>query len=305
MQILLSLALLVAGIVAIWFLWQRLATRRLSVQRMFDDDNATVAAIGDREESMGGIAWWLYKAGYRAENAVEVFVTATAACFVLGALVVWMYYTSGVRVKLIRGLEEMPSGLGDIFMPFAHALPWLLLSMLTTLPILRVRAARRRRVAMVEQDLAITLELLATLAEAGIGFDAGLQRILDSQGDDRPLAQELRQFQIELLAGRPRVRCLRRLGRRIDVSSLTIFISALIQASQAGAGVSDVLRRQVEELRNRRRENALTIAASLPVKLLFPLVICFLPGIFVAALGPSFYQVFQLLDKFNRLGGRP
>ena len=48
--------------------------------------------------------------------------------------------------------------------------------------------------------------LLATLAEAGIGFDSGLDRILDSQPANRPLTQELRQFQIELLAGRPRVR---------------------------------------------------------------------------------------------------
>ena len=305
MQTLLSLALLLAGVVGVWFLWQRLATRRRSRERMFEDAGLVATAAPDREETMEWLGWWLYRAGYRAPNAMELFVTATAACFVLGSLLIWLYYRSGLRVQLIKGLEEMPSGLGDIFMPCAHALPWLVLAILTALPTLRVRASRRRRVTLVEQDLPITLELLATLAEAGIGFDSGLERILDSQYTVRPLAQELRQFQLELLAGRPRTRCLRRLGRRIDVSSLTIFISALVQASQVGAGVSEVLRRQVEELRNRRRENALTAAASLPVKLLFPLVICFLPGIFVAVLGPSFYQVFQLLDNLNRNRGRP
>lgn len=305
MQTLLSLALLVAALVATWYLWWRLATQRLSRQRMFEDAGPANTGALDREDTMSGLGWWLHRAGYRAPNALELFVTLTTGCFVLGSLLVWMYYRSGLRVQLVRGLEEMPSGLGDIFMPLAHALPWIVLATLTALPTLAVRARRRRRVVMVEQDLPITLELLATLAEAGIGFDGGLDRILDSQPADRPLAQELREFQIELLAGRPRVRCLRRLGRRIDVSSLTIFISALVQASQVGAGISDVLRRQVEELRNRRRENALTAAASLPVKMLFPLVICFLPGIFVAVLGPAFYQVFQLLDSLNRNRGGP
>src|SRR5262249_42713750 len=156
----------------------------------------------------------------------------------------------------------------------AFALPWIVLATMTLLPTLRVRDARRRRVAQVEQDLPLTLELLATLAEAGIAFDAALERILSSQPGNRPLTQELRLFQMEVLAGRPRVECLRRLSRRIDVSSLTLFVSALVQASQVGSGISAVLRRQVEELRDRRRENALTAAASLPVKLLFPLVIC-------------------------------
>src|SRR5262249_42504773 len=120
----------------------------------------------------------------------------------------------------------------------------------------------------------------------------------------RPLAEEFRTFQMEVLAGRPRVACLRGLARRLDVSVFTVFISALVQANQVGAGVANVLRRQVEELRNRRRERALTVAAAMPVKLLFPPIICFLPGIFVAALGPAFFQFFQLIDSLNRTRGR-
>jgi len=87
--------------------------------------------------------------------------------------------------------------------------------------------------------------------------------------------------------------------------SLSIFVSALVQTEQVGAGVSDVLRRQADDLRGRRREEALTKAASLPVKLLFPLVICFLPGILTATLGPTFYQIFQFLDNIARTRGLP
>jgi len=302
--------LLVAGAVllvaVLGWLQQRLATQRLGRQRLFETAPDEQAPLPDRVEDLGWLGWWLYRAGYRSADAASLFVMATLACTLLGGLATVAFYRSDLLPFLIRGLESMPSGMGDIFRPFAFAMPWLVLAGLASLPLLRVRATRRQRVALIEQDLPITLELLATLAEAGIAFDGALDRILKSQRDDRPLAEELRLFQIEILAGRPRTDCLRRLGRRVDVSSLTLFISALIQASQVGSGVSAVLRRQVEELRDRRRENALTQAATLPVKLLFPLVICFLPGIFVAVLGPAFYQVFQLLDSLNRnRGGMP
>ena len=82
-----------------------------------------------------------------------------------------------------------------------------------------------------------------------------------------------------MLAGRPRIASLRRLARRVDVTAFTIFVSALVQTEQTGSGVAEVLRRQADDLRDRRREQAVAIAMALPVKLLFPLVICFLPGL--------------------------
>jgi tight adherence protein C len=158
-------------------------------------------------------------------------------------------------------------------------------------------------VARIEEDLPLVLELLATLGEAGLGFDAALRRVLDSQQANRPLAAELRGFQVDLLAGQGRVASLRRLARRVDVLPFTLFISGIVQAEQTGSGVADVLRRQADDLRSRRREEAIAFATALPVKLLFPLVICFLPGIFVATLGPTFYQFFQFADNLIRSRG--
>ena len=103
-----------------------------------------------------------------------------------------------------------------------------------------------------------------------------------------------------ILIGSPRVGSLRRLARRADVAPLTVFISAVVQAEQVGASVAGVLRRQADDLRLRRRERALAVAATLPVKLLFPLVICFLPAIFTFTLGPTFYQFFQFVDSVIR-----
>jgi tight adherence protein C len=78
---------------------------------------------------------------------------------------------------------------------------------------------------------------------------------------------------------------------------MSIFVSALVQAEQVGAGFSNVLRTQADDLRNRRREDANMLAQALPVKLIFPLVICFLPGIFVTTLGPIFMQFIRLADS--------
>jgi tight adherence protein C len=69
-----------------------------------------------------------------------------------------------------------------------------------------------------------------------------------------------------------------------------------VQAEQGGLGLSDVLRNQSDDMRNRRRENALMKAQALPVKLVFPLVICFLPALFVFTLGPAFYSFAKVTD---------
>jgi tight adherence protein C len=143
---------------------------------------------------------------------------------------------------------------------------------------------------------------MATLSEAGLGFDSAIARIMETSLADRPLAREFRAYQADLLSGRPRVECLRRLARRMEVPAITIFVSALVQAEQMGMGIADVLRRQAEDQRDRRRERANAFAMSLPVKRLFPLVICFLPGLFVWTLGPFFVQLFKIADKFTEFG---
>ena len=183
--------------------------------------------------------------------------------------------------------------MGDLVLPIAYLAPWTVLLILVLLPWMLVRRSRRQRMEKVEQDLPISLELLATLSEAGLGFDAALARVLDSVMEDRPLAREFRTYQSDLLAGRTRVESLRRLARRLEVSSVTILVSALVQAEQLGSGIAQALRRQADDLRDRRRERANAFAMALPVKRMFPLVVCFMPGIFVWTVGPAMTQLFQ------------
>src|SRR5207245_1301751 len=160
--------------------------------------------------------------------------------------------------------------------------------------------ARRRRVAQIEQELPLVLDLFATLAEAGLGFDAALAKIQTSQPPGRALAAEFQTFQREMLAGVPRIQCLQGLSRRIDLTSMTVLVSALIQAEQIGASLADTLRHQAEDMRDRRRTKALMLAQALPVKLVVPLVVCFLPGVLVTALGPVLQQLIKVADSVIR-----
>ena len=292
-----------AGLAVILLVSRRMMTQQVSRQRVFEATGGDKTLVAPEQE-LGWLGWWLIRAGYRWPVAPQAFLGATAACFVLGVMLAYLFYARGTLRILLGGLEDLPGGMGDVFLPLAYGLPWIAVVLIASFPWLWVRSSRRRRITQIEQDLPITLELLATLGDAGIGFDAALDRILESQEAERALAEEFRLFQLEVLAGRPRVQCLRRLSRRLDVTSFTVFVSALVQATQVGAGMADVLRRQVEDLRNRRRERALGAAATMPVKLLFPLVLCFLPGIMVAALGPAFYQFFQIIEMMNHRMGR-
>ena len=160
---------------------------------------------------------------------------------------------SHIRVSRGRRPCDLWSwGVGDIFRPILYIGPWLLLVTLTLLPTLFVRRGRRIQVTQVEQDLPVTLELLATLAEAGLGFDAGVNRILSAQPVERPLALSFARFRQNCSpAGHGSNVC--GLARRLDIGGVTTFISAVVQAEQVGSGVANVLRQQADDLRQRSR----------------------------------------------------
>ena len=119
-------------------------------------------------------------------------------------------------------------------MPLLWVSPVLAVGLVVAIPALLVRARRRTRIRMIEQDLPLALDLLATLAEAGLSFDAALERVLNTQRHQRPLAEDFRLFRLEILTGRGRIDSLRRLRNNVDVVWFSIFVSALIHAEQIG-----------------------------------------------------------------------
>jgi tight adherence protein C len=243
---------------------------------------------------------WLSKAGYRRPLAPAIFVLWTIAALSVGIVLASVASATGVFRRLAFALVDIPGDFAELLAPVLQVGPWLLLILAASAPIVHVRSKRRKLAEDVERELPLVLELLSTLARSGLGFDAAVTRLA---GEDRgvpTVAREFEVFQRETLSGVPRVRCLRRMAERVDVPTFSTFISSLVQAERSGFGLGDVLRHQADDLRNRRREKALMKAQALPVKLVFPLVLCFLPALFVLTLGPAFYTFFQLTDSVTR-----
>ncbi|GJM20485.1 MAG: membrane protein [Planctomycetota bacterium] len=284
------------GLIAV-LLGMRHAARLLTRERLAQPGDFQEAPR--RADEQSGLSAWLLRAGLRGPNAIRRFLIALGLCVVLGACVGLLLSHLDAGQMLALWTADVPGGFGDVFVPMLMASPWLAFVFVACMPWLWVRRARRRRVESIERDLPVVLELLATLGEAGFGLDAGLRRVLEVQDARRPLAQELRHFQQDALAGIPRTTALRRLSSRIELTSVSILVSALLQAEQVGAALAETLRSQAQDLWSRRREDALTRAQALPAKLAFPLVLCFLPALFVITLGPILVEFVQLAESVS------
>jgi tight adherence protein C len=288
----LGLALVVVAMAVLLSAMRDWRVRSRVLDRLYAYDRP-VAAADAPQVPESALALWLLGAGYRVPNAPSLFAAATFASIGAGVFVSQAYRTL-LQPALVERVVVVPGSTGDVLAALLQAGPWILLVVMGLGPAIVVRTRRRVRATGIERDLPLALELFATMAEAGLGFDAALGKIVRVEGRNRALAAEFIAFQHDLLAGIPRAQALRQLARRVNVPSLTGFTSALIQAEQVGASLAETLQHQAEDLRLRRREDALLRAQALPVKLVFPLVICFLPGIFVSTLAPVIYQMIQV-----------
>ncbi len=142
--------------------------------------------------------------------------------------------------------------------------------------------ARQKAILLMIPD---TLDLLTISVRAGLGFDAALGRVVDKLKG--PLSDEFRRALAEVRVGKARREALRDIVPRTEVTPLTNFIGAIIQAEQLGVSISKVLQVQSEQLRIERRQRAEEQAAKAPIKMLFPLVGCIFPSLFIVILGPA------------------
>lgn len=138
-----------------------------------------------------------------------------------------------------------------------------------------------------------TLDLLTISVRAGLGFDAALGKVVEKL--EGPLVDEFRRALAEVRVGKARREALRDIVPRTEVGPLTNFIGAIIQAEQLGVSISKVLQVQSEQLRIERRQRAEEMAAKAPIKMLFPLVGCIFPSLFIVILGPAIILIMQNL----------
>ena len=155
--------------------------------------------------------------------------------------------------------------------------------------IVRSRSGRRQK--SIRQALPDALDLMSITVEAGLGFDAAMERVSREMGG--PLGEELFRVVQEMRLGKSRSEALRDLGDRTTVDELRSFVLAMIQAEIFGISVSRVLHVQAGELRIKRRQAAEEQAQKLPVKIVFPLVLCIFPALFVILLGPAAISIYE------------
>lgn len=156
---------------------------------------------------------------------------------------------------------------------------------------LRSRISSRRK--EITKALPDALDLLVISVEAGLGFDAAMQKVAEKW--DNHLTREFARALSEIRMGSSRRDALKAIVERTDAPDVATFISAIIQADQLGVSVGRVLHVQADQMRVRRRQRAEEQAHKAPIKMLFPMILLIFPAMYIVILGPAIPQILKSL----------
>jgi tight adherence protein C len=217
-------------------------------------------------KELGSLRQRLVMAGYRRDEAMTIFFGIR----VVFALVLFAMFATSVIMK-----PNITLALGGLALGYI-------------LPGMALARMAKRRSHRIRLALADALDLLVVSVEAGLGLDQALTRVGAELAFAYPdLSEELRLVNLELRAGKARPDALRNLADRTGVDDLQSLVTMLIQTDKFGTSVAQALRVYSETLRTKRRQRAEEAAAKTGVKMVFPLVFCIFPAIWVVTIGPA------------------
>jgi tight adherence protein C len=223
---------------------------------------------------LGKLRQRLVSAGFRGPEALTVFFGIRLGCAVLGFVAFSNPFLGRPNLMLAGGALAL-----------GYILPGFVLA--------RMAKGRQHRIRLSLPD---ALDLLVVSVEAGLGLDQAMQRVGDELSLAHPeLCAELRLVNLELRAGKARPEALRNLADRTGVDDLSSLAAMLIQTDKFGTSVARSLRVHSETLRTKRRQRAEEAAAKTGVKMVFPLVFCIFPAIWVVTIGPAAITVVEVL----------
>jgi tight adherence protein C len=257
----------------------------LTVGRDLEGENQTFKAlkglvkrVGEKAprsmKELGPLRLRLVQAGFRRDEALTIFFGIR----IMLALALFVLFSTSIVTRPNITLALAGLGVGYI-------VPGMVLARLA-----------KRRSHRIRLALADALDLLVVSVEAGLGLDQALSRVGNELAFAYPdLSDELRLVNLELRAGKARAEALRNLGERSGVDDLNSLVTMLIQTDKFGTSVAQSLRVYSESLRTKRRQRAEEAAAKTGVKMVFPLVFCIFPAIWVVTIGPAAIKFITVL----------
>jgi tight adherence protein C len=203
-----------------------------------------------------------------------------------------------VAAKLVLGM--IAGALGLLVVSGGPSPLTILLAVVVTvvayfLPELLLYSRGQERKEAIALELPDTLDQMTIAVEAGLGFESAMARA--GANGKGPLAAELVRTLQDIAVGQPRREAYLALADRTGAPDLRRFIRAVVQADAYGVSIADVLRTQAQEMRLKRRQRAEEKAMQIPVKVIFPLILCILPTLFIVLLGPA---VMGIMSTFSR-----
>jgi tight adherence protein C len=222
----------------------------------------------------------LITAGYRGRDALVVFlgIRIGVALAAFGVFVLPIFRRPNLMLALVA------CGVG-------YVVPGMVLA----------RKAKRRQ-HRIRLGLPDALDLLVVSVEAGLGLDQAIQRVGAELAFAHPdLCDELRLINLELRAGKARPDALHNLAERTGLDDIRELVTMLVQTDKFGTSVAQALRVHSETVRTKRRQRAEEAAAKIGVKMVFPLVLCVFPAIYVVTLGPAAIRFMQVLGPSGTL----
>jgi tight adherence protein C len=193
----------------------------------------------------------------------------------------------GVAAGLGAQVLDASSGVTLVAVFYGAGIGWVM-------PRLYVRLRLHRRQREIRRVLPDALDLLVVCIEAGLGLNQALVRLARDIREASPeLARELALANLQIRAGSPREEALRGLAERTGLREIRMLVTTLIQTDRFGTSVARSLRVHARSLRGERRQAAEEAAAKTAIKMVFPLVFCIFPALFVVILGPGLLQMLQ------------
>ncbi len=250
--------------------------RLAQIEDVLESIGQTISAKSGNADEVRRI---LMHAGYRTARASSMF---------------W-----GIRVTAMLGMGFVAFLTAPVFgakTPVAVIIAVYCAAVGYLLPLFHIRSRAKKRQKEITLALPDALDLLVVCVEAGLGLNQGIVRVAgEIHHVSIVLAEELHLLNLEIRAGRPRNEALRNLAERTGVEDVRGLVSTLVQAERFGTPIGGALRVHAETLRDKRKQRAREAAAKTTIKLVFPLVFCIFPAMFVVLVGPGAIMIIEAL----------